>query len=308
MRSDLLPFVLCLLLPACPMVTEGGGESGSSDSSDSGDDGPDSADSADSAPTADDDGPDSTSGGDDESESDDDSSGSDEETGDATTGEPITDFALRFDGSTVARKTNSGGGYGWVATDFTVEAWIEISDTAATGAIFDAQTEAFDAGWSLYLHPKWNALVFSFFNESGDNQIVIGPSVSDIGVGWHHVAATKEFDRAFIHVDGVAVEIADVSPEIALVPVIMTIGSVANEAPLYTLDSVAIDDLRITEAPLYSGNFDAPVVLDGDWATGTRLLLHFDEGEGVIIGDPEISDIEFGIESPDVPDWVPGHD
>ena len=53
------------------------------------------------------------------------SSSDDGESTESSTGEPSTDFALFFDGNATASATQP---YGWNASDFNVEVWIEIRD------------------------------------------------------------------------------------------------------------------------------------------------------------------------------------
>jgi len=174
------------LLCACRMVTEGTGEGGSSSESSSEDSSGD--DSIATSDTAD---AESTSGGGSTSES---SGGEESEgssSGDESTGEPITDFALHFDGSSFARKIDDGNDYTWQSSDFTVETWAEITSLDARGVIFDTTDANFSSGWVFYIHNEFNALVFSVFDDAHMNHVVLGPSIDEIGMGWHHLAATK---------------------------------------------------------------------------------------------------------------------
>lgn len=231
-----------------------------------------------------------------EDESGDDSSGS--------TGDPIEDWALHFGGDTVANKDNNGGAYGWSAEAWTVEAWIDIEDTSARGILFESEDAALTTGWVLYLHTDFNALTFSFFDATNANQVVIGPSIEDIGIGWHHIAATNSGEgTVYIHVDGVPMAAEEVSTSVATDNVVQwKIGGNVVGNPDLNLRHVAIDDLRITESPLYSGPFDPPVVFETNDATA--LLLNFDEGKGVVTQDTEASFIGFAIENPA---WVAGN-
>jgi hypothetical protein len=236
---------------------------------------------------------------------DDDGSSSEESGTDGSTGEPTTDWALQFDGDTVAIKDNNGGAYGWTYPAWTVEAWIEIVDEDATGIIFDSEDPSLLAGWVLYLHSDYHALTFSFFDAGHQNNVVVGPSVADIGVGWHHIAATNSGEgTVYLHVDGVAATAQEVSTTISEDPpiVLWQIGGNVTNNPDFNLRGVVLDDLRISDQALYSGSFDPSMVLEA--SESTLLLLHFDEGEGVITEDTEASQMGFAIENPK---WVPGY-
>lgn len=231
----------------------------------------------------------------DESESGDDAEAS--TGGESSTGEPSIDWALAFDGSSHAR----AGDYDWTAPNWTIEVWVEILDTSATGLIFDAQNGV-DAGWALYIQPDWHQLVFSFFDDEHVNQVVAGPSVEQLGVGWHHLAATKDGTTAFLHVDGVAVSSESVSVEPFFATVVLSVGAVSTDEPFWSLQQVVVDDIRLTTRALYAGPFDPPLVFED--VRDSLVILDLDEGEGVV-ADDEVSGISFTIESPS---WVDGYD
>jgi hypothetical protein len=247
----------------------------------------------------------STSSADDGTSGETGTDGTTEGTDSGTTGEVVTDYALQFDGNSRARMENDGGMYEWTATDWTVEAWVEVLDESATGAVFDSQEPGFQSGWTFYLHPDSGDFVFSFIDSDHANKVFAGPSVEEIGVGWHHLAATKSGQNIYMFVDGVTMVADSVTndmPSMDPLLVTWTIGAIANDNVGFNLQGVVVDDIRITEGALYESNFDPPVVVESQ-GIDTLLLLHMDEGAGVIVADPD-TEIGFTIDNPA---WVPGY-
>jgi len=305
MRSDRVLFALALLSPlACKMVTEGTGEWGSSSTGDTDGDssGNDSItttlDTSGVQSTAD--VGDTTDGSSTDSGSTDDGSSSEEG---SSTGEPISDFALSFDGSSFARKIDDGDDYEWPSSDFTVEAWAEITDLDARGVIFDTTNANFSSGWVFYLHNEYHALVFSIFDDSHANHVVVGPSLEDIGTGWHHLAATKSGTSVYIFVDGTTMKVELVPSSIAFDnTTLWTLGGNAVDNVDFRLTDVTLDDVRISGFARYEGNFDPEeVYIDGEDAI--ILLLRLDAGSGVVTND-EIMNVGFSVEDPA---WVAGN-
>jgi len=233
-----------------------------------------------------------------ESSGDDDASS---DSGSSSGGDKVVDYALAFDGTSYARQMGKDP-LVWPSTNYTVELWLDIKDEAAQGVIFDSTTEDFTSGWVIYLHDEWRVLVFSFFDENHQNQVVMGPAIEDIGTGWHHIAATKNGESVLLHVDGVATTAVVVPSSMSFVESIRwSLGGNASDNPSARLSNAAVDDVRITGAPVYQENFDPPVTYVVDDAT--ILLLLLDTGEGVIATD-EISGVNFAVENPA---WISGN-
>jgi len=301
MRPDRILFALALLSPlACKMVTEGDGKaeesSSSGDASDTtasdslDDEGTSDGTDEDVDPTTDSGG----SSGDEDDEASESSSGS--------TGESSTDFALHFDGSSYARMSEVEPTFAWPSSDFTVEAWVEIHDTNARGIIFDTANVQFSDGWVLYLHSEYNALVFSFFDENHQNQVVMGPDIEDIGTGWHHFAATKSDDTVFIHVDGVTKAEQQVPSTLSFDDsTLWSLGGSPDDNPDFRLTDVTVDDLRISGFARYESDFDPLPAYDDD--ESVILLLLLDAGDGDVATD-ETRAVDFDVENPE---WVPGN-
>jgi len=235
---------------------------------------------------------------------DNDSSSSDEGTDgtDGSTGEPTTDWALQFDGTSYARMADIDDSFTWPSSDFTVEVWAEIHDTDATGIIFDTANVQFQDGWVLYLHSEYDALVFSFFDENHQNAVVMGPTVEEIGTGWHHFAATKADGEVFIHVDGMTTTQEQVPSTLSFDnTALWSLGGSPDDNVDFRLTNVTIDDIRISGFARYQTDFDPLPAYDDD--ESVILLLRLDAGEGDVVID-EISAADFAVENPR---WVPGN-
>lgn len=295
MRRSLLTMLLC---SACMKMNEEGWGTTEESSSSSTSDNPTSVTSADTTedPTISDPSESTDpSGAESSSHGDDPSSGEDSST---TTGEVLKDYALEFDGKSYARKVEDGGDFQWPASDFTVEVWAEIRDTDATGVIFDTTNAAFSSGWVLYLHNDWHAIVFSFFDENHQNQVVMGPLVEDIGIGWHHLSATKYDNTVTIHVDGATMTTQTVPSSLSFDnSTLWTMGGSQVADPAFHLRDASVDDVRITGFARYGDDFDPPPAYDADDTESVILMLLLDAGEGDLVSD-EIGGVDFNVENP----------
>ncbi len=246
----------------------------------------------------------STSSGTAESSSDSGTFGDDATTthGESSTGEDVTDWALSFDGTSHGRKIGSDGVVDWTAQDFTVELWLEVQSADVTGVIFDGSNLEFTSGWVLYFHGGFQSLVFSFFDSTHYNNVVVGPATSSLSVGWHHLAATKSGYDVWIHVDGVLVKQQTVPTSVAQHDAtIWSLGGNTADLEGFRLQHATLDDIRVTGSPRYDGSdFDPPLVYD---ETPTILTLVLDEGNDVIVSD-ETNGMIFSVENPA---WVSGN-
>lgn len=294
--------ILCIILSACGFVSEGMpmDESSSSSSGDGSDDPTilTTATTTSSSTTTSESSSDGSSGSDDGESS----SSSDDETSAESTGERTVDYALRFDGTSYARKVQGEDPFLWPSGDFTVEVWINIESEDATGVIFDTANDAFTSGWVFYLHNDMHALVFSVFDETHFNQVIVGPDVAEIGTGWHHIAAVKSDDMVSIYADGLLAVEQVVSPTMSFDnEASWILGGAPGEDPEFYLHDVVVDDLRIVAQGLYQGDFDPPVMYDDEPPSILTLLL--DEGDGLTAEDPNSGSV-FDVESPV---WTPGN-
>lgn len=300
--------VTVALMSACAMETEGIG-SGTSESSTGST--VDTQDPDESEGPITDDGPELTStgssttgGGSETPGSDGDELTSSEEG--SSTGEPSTDFGLFFDGSASVTATDISG---FTAAEFTVEAWIEIvSEGEATGVIIDNRrwsdlSKSYTHGMVLYIEPDTQRLLCGFIGDDTWNY-VLGPTVPQFGVGWHHVAATKSDANLFLFVDGVSegVEVVDVSVA-QDVTAMFHVGDQPESDGSLRLRQITLDDVRVVDFPLYESNFDPPVVYDDEGEASTLVHLKLDENAGVVTTD------EYGmVFMVDGAQWTAGHE
>ena len=309
MRSSKI--IILSMLSACHFVEEGVGDSSSSTGVTGGEENPETFDpsvtttlsvtststtSSASNPTTD------------ESSSDDVTTSEDDATtthGESSTGEDMKDWALSFDGTSHARKLGDGGVVDWTAQDFTVETWIDVQSADVTGVIFDASNIEFNSGWVLYFHAGFGALVFSFFDGTHYNQVVVGPAIDTLDVGWHHLSATKSGYDVFIHVDGALVTQQTVPTSVAQHgSTIWSLGGNTADLEGFRLKHASLDDVRVTASPRYDGSdFDPSLVYDAD-TSDVLLLLRIDEGDGDLLADTEAGYLDFSVTAPV---WVTGN-
>lgn len=214
----------------------------------------------------------------------------------SSTGEVIEDWALAFTGANLV----TSDPFMWTSDEITVEAWIEIQDTDATGILIDAQDPFGATGWTLYIHNDWHAFTFSFFDAAAIQQLVVGPAIDDVGTGWHHVAATKNGGQVYIHVDGVSWNPVPVSSMMSSSMNAISLGDRPDGQGL-SLEGMTIDDVRISDLAIYTNDFIPEV--DFAVEASTVVLLDFDEGTGDQAHD-QVSALTFSIETPD---WVVGY-
>ena len=229
------------------------------------------------------------------------SSSDDGEASESSSGEPSTDFALFFDGNATASATQP---YGWQASDFNVEVWIEIRDAeTCQGIIIDARNDSRTAGWSLYFEPGTQDLYFAFIGDEGDWNYVEGPDVAEIGEGWHHIAASKSESTLFLFVDGISQDAGSVNPSLAI-PLISKfhLGYHPAEGDEWRLTDAVLDDLLVVDYAKYEANF-APMSVYDDDSEKRILRLELDENEGVIATDP--GGKTFAL---DGAEWTAGHE
>lgn len=228
------------------------------------------------------------------SSSDESSSGSDpSETTDptfgedaTTTGAPVTDWALAFDGGLgLSEPTNivefDGGAY-------TIELWLQV-DADAEGVLFDTTvTVAGPNGVTLVRDPTWtesDALVFYDFGLTPPLR-ADGDDPSQWSPEWHHLALTNDGEAMRIWLDGsmVSETLVDQIANNAEAPI--AIGSQPT-TPFPPLTGVVVDEIRISRAAIYDAPFVPTDPLGDD---GAALHWSFDEGDGAaydsIVGMP----------------------
>ena len=212
-----------------------------------------------------------------------------------STGEPPPDYALQFDGP---NRGLTSVPIVLDATEYTVEAWFDMTALDARGAILDMQA-AGPSGFLLTIVPGSQLLVFTVWLASGDFVSAVAGSTAEVGVGWHHVAATVSDGTLTIHLDGVAMDTVD-AMEVPATDHVLALGYTPGLAN-WDLSGVVLDDVRITTEARYTADFDPPPTFEDD---GNVLLLYtFDEGIGVTATD-EISSTVIDLVTPN---WVAGY-
>lgn len=214
----------------------------------------------------------------------------------SSTGElPIEDYALYFDGASSAQ-SNEEVNFSF-ASDFTIEAWLRVDSTDATGSIA-AHRGAGTTGWELSIG-MGSALDFGFYDNNGVWNGVTGADLAELSPGWHHVAGTKHETSLYLHVDGDVSATASCSAMMTAPTVPLVVGTNAEEE---ALTFIAVDDLRISNIARYQSSFVPSEELDAD--PSTLVLLLFDEGDGTATLDEGSQALTMAV---DGGTWVPGN-
>lgn len=224
--------------------------------------------------------------------------GSSEAESSSSTGAPISDWALEFDGdSSVVSDMALDLALG---QDFTVEAWIRLDSTDA-GGLLARHRGVGTSGWEWWLSTGPSSFMFGFYDQNGAWYEITGSELSEIGNGWHHVAAVKDGSYLRLFVDG-SIDASMVATPGTSAPVVeLVIGGAPGE-PRGRLSASILDDLRISASARYTTSFEVSPELTSD-AT-TRILLTLDEGSGSICTDD--SDAHEGLTA-STPIWIAGN-
>jgi hypothetical protein len=169
--------------------------------------------------------------------------------------------------------------------DFTVEAWVKITNTATDQCIVAHQNSAFLTGIGFILGCATNLYNIQFF-EGGSVYSTNGAATANV---WQHVAATRSGGTLTLYVDGVATgstsiagrTMNDVSSGGSLI--------VGNRIDLAYQLTGYIDDVRITKGVARYGSSFSPsasrfpdvsasVGVDLSWDRRTRLAKNFTSG------------------------------
>ncbi len=154
-------------------------------------------------------------------------------------------------------------------TDFTVETWMQLTDTRDVVRL--VRRDAENHGWGLSLDEDGIlATVYGGF----DHAIPIALA----GTGWHHVAWTydRRVSRVFLN-GGLVGESARDAPVLdAAAPLIF--GALPRGGQFDAFHSGRMDEIRVSRGVRYLESFLPPrrVAADAD----TVGLWHFDEGQG----------------------------
>ncbi len=177
--------------------------------------------------------------------------------------------------------------------DFTIETFFYVSDLDYDPTVLDMLTRK-DHSYALYVSynsgsPDW----LSFKLWTGFDTSVILSYVSDLSVGWHHVAAvfdneyTESEDSMAIYLDGNRVAFSpdenihvDWTPGILISSSELEVGGVKFGGAGF---NDLIEEMRFSDSVRYSGtSYSVPTDPFSNDAN-TRALWHFDESAGSTI-------------------------
>lgn len=177
--------------------------------------------------------------------------------------------------------------------DFTVETFFYVSDLNYDPTVIDLLARK-DGSYSLYIsfnngQPDW--LSFRLWTAAGD--MITLSYLTDLGLGWHHVAAV--FDNEFtgsedllaIYLDGTRVANSadenihvDWTPGLPNSTSVLLIGGVPFGTAGFT---GLIEEIRFSDIVRYSGISYSVPALPFTSDSHTRALWHFDEAAGSTI-------------------------
>lgn len=159
-----------------------------------------------------------------------------------------------FDGNGDWVETPNSSDFVFGTGDFTVEAFIKISNQGHDAAIIDF-FELGVSGWQLYV----NSSGFLAFYEHSPNVSFIASGVTVNDNNWHHVAASRNSGTLRIFVDGTKRYDASNTKNHSNIAVKLGIGAqIGSRNSAYDLEGY-IDDVRITKGVgRYTASFTAP--------------------------------------------------
>lgn len=230
------------------------------------------------------------------------SSSSTDEGDGSESGEPVSDWALGFDGDdeAVTPETSAIS----LPTTFTVETWVYRGDEPVHGIIIDTRPLGGSEGWVLFVgipgDELEHQLVIGWFAEDGTTPGLEGPSLQGLSRGWHHLAVTRDAAGVTnMYVDGVQGASGMTTGGAAVQVSTLAVGRYKGGSPQGGLwFTGAVDDLHISSVARYAGDFtpSRPEV-DAD----SELLWRFDEGAGGTAFD-DVQGLALHLVGPQ---WVP---
>ena len=161
--------------------------------------------------------------------------------------------------------------------DFTIEGWIYPHDISTKNFVIVEQYDDNSNRWSL--RAQNNGEKINFVADSAGTSIDVTIEVSHgmIVNTWNHAAIVRNGNVFTVYINGVSVgSDTDTNDMPDLTDGIIVGGDGAGMMDGY------IEDLRIVKGTaVYTANFNPPTTALTD-ITNTKLLLHFDAGEGVV--------------------------
>jgi hypothetical protein len=199
---------------------------------------------------------------------------------------------LSFDGSGDGVILPRNPDYGTVGTQFTIEAWVRPTTTAASYTTYIYVRRGNFADYAI----SWFSGQFRFGVSTDDNRELVLTGSSSVNI-WHHVAGVVDGRSVSLFIDGIRVGLATAPANITWRPddarclsyseYATFIGHSRSPgdggAPTVTRFVGDIDEVRVSRSARYSSNFTAPYAIASD-AT-TVGLWRFDEATGVVAVD-----------------------
>lgn len=210
-----------------------------------------------------------------------------------STGDPVTDWAIYFDGTNAATSTTDLDLD--LGDEFTIEAWVRVDSSDATGTIVSFLGVG-TSGWSLGFNVD-SDLDFGFYDNNGAWNAVAGVNASALSPGWTHVAAIKSGSSIYLYAAGDLVQTTPSSMGTSSPTVPLVLGNGLHGAAHY----FALDDLRVSTGRRYEANFEPSYEIDADADAKIRAL--FDEGMGTVATSDGAVAATFDLVDPS---WIEG--
>jgi len=183
-----------------------------------------------------------------------------------------------FDGTGDYLSISDSEDWDFDSGDFTVEFWINFSSLAGDEQVFNQREDATNQQVLRYQNSGagWGYVVSS----GGAIEVTLDQGALTMSVGiWYHIALVRNGNEFDIYVDGISVANTTDASDIPNYAGAVEIGSLSAAG-----DHMHghLDELRVTKGEArYTANFNPPTTAFSSDAN-TKLLLHFDAGEGVV--------------------------
>jgi len=183
-----------------------------------------------------------------------------------------------FDGTGDYLSISDSEDWDFDSGNFTLEAWIYLTNVTTANSLIMAQYVDADNSW--YIRTNNNGSQIQFRAELATTELVNLDVAHGIPVNtWAHIAVVRNGNEWDIYRDGVSLANTTDADDMPNLATALTIGEYASGA-MYM--NGYIEDLRIVKGTaVYTANFNPPTTALTD-ITNTKLLLHFDAGEGVV--------------------------
>lgn len=179
--------------------------------------------------------------------------------------------SIYFEGTTSYLTWSPGSTVAFGTNNFTVEAWINLTQAQNSQYVIDTRNTGQTTGWSFEFGPTTPG-EFTWYN--GSTLILQDPSSTDISTStWQHVAYVRNGTQGTLYRNGISVISAPDSTNYSVASTLAYIGSRYSPAAGDYMTG-NITNLRIVNGQaVYTGNFIPPVGALQP-ISGTVLLLN----------------------------------